>query len=200
MALEPWHGLDDDCCDDCCCDDYRLLARLESRLHFRPHVPAIPPELHPLQSARTRRFPCADPDGHDPDGVIVYCPPCATREVGDRHEIAENYVRLGPHRGQRRRRVMRLRPQLVGSRCRVYLVMSDDNAFTLTLVRVGRSLPYVDVAAYEYLGTGLPGVGDTITIRRILGPGGGEPHETRAYVTRVDGNTTPPIRATELSA
>ena len=78
--------------------------------------------------------------------------------------------------------------------------MGEHNGFALTLVRIGPFLPYVEVAAYEYFGAGLPGVGDVITVNRIIGPEGGGGYETRAYVTRVDGNAVPPIRANELEA
>ncbi len=78
--------------------------------------------------------------------------------------------------------------------------MDENDAFALTLVRVGPFLPYVEADVYEYRGVSLPGVGDTITIRRIAGPAGATLDETLAYVTHVDGNATPPLRATEVKA
>lgn len=78
--------------------------------------------------------------------------------------------------------------------------MGEQKSFALTLVRVGPFLPYVEAGVYEYLGVGLPEVGDTITASRIAGPDGATRDETRAYVTRVDGNATPPLMATEAQA
>ena len=78
--------------------------------------------------------------------------------------------------------------------------MEEKNAFALTLVRVGPFLPYVEAGVYEYVAVGLPDVGDTITVSRIAGIDGATPDETRAYVTRVDGNATPPLMATEAQA
>jgi hypothetical protein len=78
--------------------------------------------------------------------------------------------------------------------------VEEKNAFALTLVRVGPFLPYVEAGVYEYLAVGLPDVGDTITVSRIAGADRGTPDETRAYVTRVDGNATPPLMATEVQA
>jgi hypothetical protein len=76
--------------------------------------------------------------------------------------------------------------------------VAENNSFALTLVRVGPYLPYVEADSYEYRGVGLPEVGETITVSRIAGRDGATPDETRAYVTRVDGNATPPLRATEV--
>jgi hypothetical protein len=78
--------------------------------------------------------------------------------------------------------------------------MAEQSTFALTLVRVGPSLPYIDADLYEYVGGSLPAVGDTITVRKIAGRDGGTLYETRAYVTRVDGNAKPPLRATEVQA
>ena len=77
--------------------------------------------------------------------------------------------------------------------------MAENKPFALTLVRVGPYLPYVEADSYEYSGVGLPDVGDTITVSRIAGPNVTS-YETRAYVTRVDGNAKPPLRATEVKA
>lgn len=77
--------------------------------------------------------------------------------------------------------------------------MGENKPFSLTLVRVGPFLPYVEADVYEYRGFSLPGVGDTITVSRIEGRDGATPDETRAYVTRVDGNAKPPLMATEVA-
>jgi hypothetical protein len=74
--------------------------------------------------------------------------------------------------------------------------VGDNDTFALTLVKVGPFLPYVEVDVYEYRADSLPAVGDTITVSRIDATAG----ETRAYVTRVDGNATPPLIASEVEA
>jgi hypothetical protein len=74
--------------------------------------------------------------------------------------------------------------------------VGDNDTFALTLVKVGPFLPYVEVDMYEYRAVSLPAVGDTITVSRIGATAG----ETRAYVTRVDGNATPPLIASEVEA
>lgn len=74
--------------------------------------------------------------------------------------------------------------------------MDENDTFALTLVKVGPFLPYVEVGMYEYRAVSLPTVGDTITVSRI----GTDAGETRAYVTRVDGNASPPLVASEVKA
>jgi hypothetical protein len=70
-----------------------------------------------------------------------------------------------------------------------------DHVFSVTLVRPSSGLPSVEVGAYEYVGAGLPWVGDTIPIR----PSSGAASDVaRGYVTRVDPNATNPISVTAL--
>jgi hypothetical protein len=66
--------------------------------------------------------------------------------------------------------------------------------FSVTMVRPG-PWPSVEVAAYEYVGTSLPSVGERIDVRKV---GGGE--ELRGYVTRVVPSAMTPISVTEVAA
>jgi len=38
-------------------------------------------------------FLCTDPDGIEPDRVVVYCPVCAASEFGFKPDVAAMYVR-----------------------------------------------------------------------------------------------------------
>ena len=53
--------------------------------------------------------------------------------------------------------------------------MADERTYTVTLVKVGRGLPYFEVGAWLYTGEWLPEVGDTIAIKRVSDPGRGGP-------------------------
>jgi hypothetical protein len=70
-----------------------------------------------------------------------------------------------------------------------------DTVFSVTLVRPSSGLPSIEVGAYEYVGAGLPWVGDTIPIRSA---GGHESDVARGYVTRVDPDAENPISVTAL--
>ena len=71
-----------------------------------------------------------------------------------------------------------------------------DNGITLsvTMVRPG-PVPSFEVGAYEYVGSSLPAVGETILIRKVVG---GE--QTRGYVTRVNPAADTPISVTEVAS
>ncbi len=62
--------------------------------------------------------------------------------------------------------------------------MSGVNTYSVTMVRPTYGLPSFEVGAYEYVGDRLPYVGETIPIRKIVGPP--EDGAVRGYVTRVD--------------
>ena len=64
----------------------------------------------------------------------------------------------------------------------------------VTMVRPG-PVPSVEVGAYEYVGSRLPAVGETILIRNVAS---GE--ETRGYVTRVKPSADTPISVTEVAS
>jgi hypothetical protein len=70
-----------------------------------------------------------------------------------------------------------------------------DRVYSVTLVRPSSGLPSIEVGAYEYVGAGLPWVGDTIGVRRVSGEGG---DVARGYVTRVDPSAETPISVTAL--
>lgn len=67
-------------------------------------------------------------------------------------------------------------------------------AFSVTMVRPG-VVPSFEVGAFEYVGRGLPLVGETIVLRRTEGPDAGE--VVQGYVTRVSPGSEPPIAVTE---
>ncbi len=75
--------------------------------------------------------------------------------------------------------------------------MADERTYTVTLVKVGRGLPYFEVGAWLYTGEWLPEVGDTIAIKRVSTPNGGDPEEAWGFVTRVDPTRETPISVTE---
>jgi len=70
-----------------------------------------------------------------------------------------------------------------------------ERIYTVTLVRPSSGLPSIEVGAYEYVGAGLPWVGDTIGVRRVNGEAG---DVARGYVTRVDPSAESPISVTAL--
>jgi hypothetical protein len=70
-----------------------------------------------------------------------------------------------------------------------------ERVYSVTLVRPSSGLPSIEVGAYEYVGAGLPWVGDTIGVRRVNGEVG---DVARGYVTRVDPNAENPISVTAL--
>jgi hypothetical protein len=78
--------------------------------------------------------------------------------------------------------------------------MGDERTFSVTLVKVGRSLPYFEVGAWEYTAEWLPEVGDTIAIKRGSAPDGEVPEEAWGFVTRVDPTRQTPISVTELNS
>ena len=76
--------------------------------------------------------------------------------------------------------------------------MPDDRTFTVTLLKPGHGLPYIEVGAYEYVAEWLPSPGDTITVSRIAAGDGAVPVEVRGFVTRVDPAAETPISVTEV--
>ena len=74
--------------------------------------------------------------------------------------------------------------------------MGGPHTFSVTLVRPSNGLPSFEVGAYEYVAERLPYVGETIPIRKIVDPDGGD--EVRGYVTRVDPNAATPISVTQV--
>ena len=75
--------------------------------------------------------------------------------------------------------------------------MADERTYTVTLVKVGRGLPYFEVGAWLYTGEWLPEVGDTIAIKKLSPSDGGDPEEAWGFVTRVDPTRDTPISVTE---
>ena len=71
--------------------------------------------------------------------------------------------------------------------------MENGRSFSVTMVRPG-PVPSFEVGAYEYVGQSLPYVGDTITLRKVLGGG-----EARGYVTRVNPSADTPIAVMEVA-
>ena len=69
--------------------------------------------------------------------------------------------------------------------------------YSVTLVTPTNGLPSFEVGAYEYTGDRLPYVGETIPLRKIVGPDGGD--EVHGYVTRVDPDAGTPISATAVA-
>ena len=67
--------------------------------------------------------------------------------------------------------------------------MADERTYTVTLVKVGRGLPYFEVGAWQYTAEWLPEVGDTIAIKRVSAPDGEAPEEAWGFVTRVESDT-----------
>ena len=78
--------------------------------------------------------------------------------------------------------------------------MADERTYTVTLVKVGRGLPYFEVGAWQYTGEWLPEVGDTIAIKRLSAPDGGDPEEAWGFVTRVNPTRETPISITALES
>ena len=74
--------------------------------------------------------------------------------------------------------------------------MGGPHTFSVTMVRPSTGLPSFEVGAYEYVAERLPYVGETIPIRKIVDPDGGD--EVRGYVTRVDPNAGTPISVTNV--
>ena len=72
--------------------------------------------------------------------------------------------------------------------------MADERTYTVTLVKVGRGLPTFEIGAWQYTGEWLPEVGDTIAIKRVSAPDGGDAEEAWGFVTRVN-----PTRETAIS-
>ena len=62
--------------------------------------------------------------------------------------------------------------------------MGGPHTYSVTMVRPSHGLPLFEVGAYEYVAERLPYVGDTIALRKVVDPNGGD--EVRGYVTRVD--------------
>ena len=75
--------------------------------------------------------------------------------------------------------------------------MGGPHTFSVTMVRPSTGLPSFEVGAYEYVGERLPYVGETIPVRKVVGPDGGD--EVRGYVTRVDPNAGTPISVTHVA-
>ena len=75
--------------------------------------------------------------------------------------------------------------------------MDGGRAFRVTMVRPSTGLPSFEVGAYEYVGGGLPFVGSTISIRRILGAETGETE--RGFVTRLNPASDAPIVVTAVA-
>jgi hypothetical protein len=72
--------------------------------------------------------------------------------------------------------------------------MENGMTLSVTMVRPG-PVPSFEVGAYEYVGSRLPAVGETILIRKVVG---GE--QTRGYVTRVNPSADTPIAVTEVAS
>jgi len=66
--------------------------------------------------------------------------------------------------------------------------------FSVTLVRPG-AWPTVEAGAYEYVGSSLPSVGETVNVRKMDGS-----DARRGYVTRVVPSAGTPISVTEVAA
>jgi hypothetical protein len=75
---------------------------------------------------------------------------------------------------------------------------AGDRTFSVTLVKVGPTLPYFEVGAYRYTAEWLPRVGETISISRATGEAGDATEMLRGYVTRVSPASDTPISVVEV--
>lgn len=73
----------------------------------------------------------------------------------------------------------------------------EPTSYPVTLLRPDP--PFIEVAAYAYVGHALPAEGETITLRSILSPWGPRLHQLAAQVTRVDPRAATPISAKEIA-
>ena len=72
--------------------------------------------------------------------------------------------------------------------------MENGIRFSVTMIWPG-PMPSFEVAAYEYVGRSLPSVGETISVRKVVGG-----NEVRGYVTRVVPSALTPISVTECAS
>ena len=66
------------------------------------------------------------------------------------------------------------------------------------MVRPSNGLPSFEVGAFEYVGGGLPFVGSTIPVRRVVGADAGQ--EERGFVTRLNPEADVPIVVTAVAS